>query len=77
MNYRELPAVVERYETLNLATYGNTHEKDLVFTNNPHLLDAMKEGTAKLRNPYIDIYHWVKGEIFDLQSMTDVITAWK
>jgi len=37
----------------------------------------MNEGVKKLRNPYIDVYHWVKGELYDLESMKDVFTGWK
>ncbi|MFO0005359.1 MAG: hypothetical protein ACK559_29955 [bacterium] len=39
-------------------------------------MEAMQEGTQKLRNPYIDLYHWVKGEIYDLNSIKEVIAAW-
>ena len=24
----------------------------------------------KQRNPYVDLYHWVKGELYDLSAMT-------
>lgn len=33
----------------------------------------MNEVAGKLQNPYIDIYHWAKGEIFDLQAINNAV----
>jgi hypothetical protein len=33
-----------------------------------HLVD-------NLRNPYEEMYHWCKGEIYDLHSLEDAINA--
>lgn len=49
----------------------------MVFISGPRLINSMNEGVKKLRNPYIDVYHWVKGELYDLESMKDVFTGWK
>jgi hypothetical protein len=74
VDYRDVPAIFERYEELNANFYADNHWTELVFKNpKTHLLDLMRESTHKLRNPYIDVYHWVKGELYDLNSMTDVL----
>lgn len=28
-----------------------------------------------LRNPYIDLYHWIKGELYDIEAMRNAIKA--
>lgn len=28
---------------------------------------------SAMKNPYIDLYHWVKGEIYDLEALKDAI----
>lgn len=33
----------------------------------------MATTAAGLRNPYIDLYHWVKGEIYDIEAMRNAI----
>lgn len=74
VDYREVPSFFERYEELNANFYADNHWTELVFKNpKTHLLDLMHETTHKLRNPYIDVYHWVKGELYDLSSVTDVL----
>jgi hypothetical protein len=74
VDYRDIPSFFERYEELNANFYADNHWTELVFKNpKTHLLDLMHETTHKLRNPYIDVYHWVKGELYDLNSMTDVL----
>lgn len=27
----------------------------------------------KLNNPFVDMYHWCKGEIYDLQALVDAV----
>jgi hypothetical protein len=31
--------------------------------------ESMQNSTGALRNPYIDIYHWVKGEMYDILAL--------
>jgi hypothetical protein len=32
---------------------------------------------SQLRNPYIDLYHWVKGEAYDLAAVQQAIATRK
>jgi len=44
-------------------------------TDNVDLIDSMEQLTEKIHNPYIELYHWSKGEVFDLFSVNEVIKA--
>jgi hypothetical protein len=35
--------------------------------------NASKLGTG-LKNPYFNLYHWIKGEIFDIESLAKALT---
>jgi len=28
-----------------------------------------------LRNPYIELYHWVKGELYDIEAMRNAVNV--
>lgn len=72
------------YEDNNLRFYTNQAVEKLVI-NNPeagNLIDNMRHTIENLRNPFTDLYHWVKGELYDLAAFTaalkerkDVATA--
>jgi hypothetical protein len=51
--------------------------KDLIFNSpdNKQLQEAMKSAGGALKNPYIDLYHWVKGEIYDLEAIRNSIAV--
>ena len=62
---------MERYENFNLQNYTDMVTENLILTNpdNMELKIKLQELTGNLQNPYIDLYHWSKGEIFDLQAV--------
>ena len=33
-------------------------------------VESMRKTIENLRNPYVDLYHWVKGELYDLAAFT-------
>ena len=35
----------------------------------------MVSAGGALKNPYIDLYHWVKGEIYDLEAIRNSISV--
>lgn len=47
----------------------------MIFNNpdNKSLQDGMVAASSALKNPYIDLYHWVKGELYDLEAVKDAI----
>jgi hypothetical protein len=68
---KELSGFIGRYEDLNLAHYTDMNTRDLIFNSpdNKQLQESMVACGAALRNPYIDLYHWVKGELYDLEAV--------
>lgn len=74
---KELANFIGRYEDLNLTHYTDMNTKDLIFNSpdNKHLVEGMVSTGAALRNPYIDLYHWVKGEIYDLEAIRNSIAV--
>ena len=68
---KELAGFIGRYEDLNLTHYTDMNTRDLIFNSpdNKQLQESMVVCGAALRNPYIDLYHWVKGELYDLEAV--------
>jgi len=63
--------VLDTYEDLNLSHYSDMDLSKLIFNNpaNKELRDSMIHTSESLRNPFTDLYHWVKGEWFDLVAI--------
>lgn len=66
----------DKYEELNLANYVDGKEERMVFGNTQASETSsavVKESMAKLcenlKNPYFNLYHWCKGELFDIQAI--------
>ena len=74
---KELAGFISRYEDLNLTHYTDMNTKDLIFNSpdNKQLQEAMVSAGGALKNPYIDLYHWVKGEIYDLEAIRNSIAV--
>ena len=58
------------YEDLNQVQYAELDVNQLVLNSpeNTQLKEDMLNTIENLRNPYTDLYHWVKGEIYDLNA---------
>lgn len=39
------------------------------------LRQSLQVTGQSLRNPYIELYHWVKGEIYDIEAMRQAVNA--
>lgn len=37
--------------------------------------EAVKELEANLKNPYFNLYHWIKGEISDIEALLKAIST--
>jgi hypothetical protein len=63
--------IVDRYEELNLTQYSDLQTRELIFNNpdNQELKDSQAKSATQLGNPYIDLYHWVKGELYDMAAI--------
>lgn len=60
---------------MNLQHYTDMNTAELIMTNpdNIEVFANMGEIAGNLQNPYIDIYHWAKGEIFDLTALKNAV----
>lgn len=73
--------MLDRYEELNLATYVENQETKMVFRNASHQdthADTIKENVTNmcenLKNPYFNLYHWCKGELYDIEAVNSSLT---
>ena len=56
----------------------NGDESKMVFGNGETGQDLKKEVASlseNLKNPYFNLYHWVKGEIFDIDSVMAAVSC--
>lgn len=73
--YAGTAKVLTDYEDLNLAHYTDLDSHKLVI-NSPesqNLKESMLHTLENLRNPFTDLYHWVKGELYDLAAMKNLL----
>ena len=70
-SYQEIYRAAQRYEDMNLQNYTDMNTQELVLTNpdNAEVFQDLQSVAGNLQNPYIDIYHWAKGELFDLNAL--------
>ncbi len=70
-SYADLSRAATRYEDMNLQNYTEMNTNELIMTNqeNAEIFQELQEIPNKLQNPYIDIYHWAKGELFDVNAL--------
>ena len=75
-NYKEVLKLLEKYEELNLANYVSGNDNEMVFGNtefkDSNGLPIKESATALsegLKNPYFNLYHWCKGELFDIEAV--------
>ena len=75
--YKGLQKIVEFYEDLNLNTYVDNKSRALVINNpdNSSLKESMTHTNSNLRNSFVDIYHWVQGELYDIQALVDAVSS--
>ena len=71
---------MDKYEELNLANYVEGKEDKMIFGNTQFKNNediTMKEAASKmtdgLKNPYFNLYHWCKGELFDIEAVYSAI----
>ena len=73
----------DKYEELNLAQYVEGKEESMIFANTQGgtgSLVAVKESMEKLthkeqglKNPYVNLYQWCKGEVFDIDAISQAL----
>jgi len=70
-------STLTKYEELNLTIYVEGDKDKMVLASgegedNAHK-EAVKELEANLKNPYFNLYHWIKGEVSDIEALLKAI----
>lgn len=71
MNSRMLMGLLDKYEDVNMNCYTENSPDKLVLNNpeNKQLKDQMDHMIDNQKNPFEEMYHWCKGEIYDIKSI--------
>jgi len=67
--------MLDKYEELNLDNYVEGDPNKMVFGNTENegeknIKEQVSSLCDNLRNPYFNMYHWAKGELFDIEAIT-------
>ena len=69
--------LLEKYEELNLKIYLTenplNHKQVFYKEYNQDLNVAMEHVAENLKNPFEEMYHWSKGEVYDIQALLDAV----
>lgn len=70
----------DKYEELNLAQYVDGKEEKMIFgnsqvveTSSAVIKDSMGKLCEGMKNPYFNLYHWCKGELFDIEAINSAL----
>ena len=76
-NNKQLITLLDKYEELNLMCYTDNETDKLVIGDpkNKELKDQMEHMIDNFKNPFEEMYHWTKGEIYDLEALAEAVTA--
>jgi flagellar hook-basal body complex protein FliE len=76
-NNRVLQTLLDKYEDLNVNCYTDSNAERLVL-NNPEskdLKEQMEHMVDNQKNSFDQMYHWCKGEIYDIKGVMNAISA--
>lgn len=79
-NYANSSNILTEYEENNLCFYTDRDTSKLVInneSNGSNLIESLRHTVESLRNPFTDLYHWVKGEMYDLAAFTAALNERK
>ena len=74
-NNRVLMTLLDKYEDLNINCYTDSNPDKLVL-NNPEqkqLKEQMEHMVDNQKNSFDQMYHWCKGEIYDIKAVVNAI----
>jgi len=76
-SYAGMAKILGDYEDLNMVQYAELDVYQLVLNhpNNTDLKESMLHTIENLRNPFTDLYHWVKGEMYDLGAFQSALAV--
>lgn len=77
-NNKVLVNMLDKYEELNMASYTQNNPDYMVIrgeNKNGDLKVQIDSLLENFKNPFEEMYHWCKGEIFDLEALFDAISV--
>ena len=75
-NYANSANILTEYEENNVCYYTDRDPSKLVITSTDkgqNFSEDIRHTIESLRNPFTDLYHWVKGEMYDLEAFTHAL----
>ena len=75
-NYANSANMLTEYEENNVCYYTDRDPSKLVITSTDtgqNFSEDIRHTIESLRNPFTDLYHWVKGEMYDLEAFTHAL----
>lgn len=75
INFQNMIYLMSKFEDGALIHYTDSNPSKLIVgkTLSPLYIDTAIDIVDKLKNPYLEFYYWVKGEIYDIQALHDCI----
>lgn len=76
-NYKNLGRMWNIYEEVNLTAYVDMSARSLVLNNpdNEQTKQALQDTSSLMKNPFVDVFHWTKGQILDLNAISAAIVS--
>jgi len=76
-NNRVLMTLLDKYEDLNINCYTDNNPDKLVLNNQEQkqLKEQMEHMNDNQKNSFDQMYHWCKGEIYDIKAVVNAIAA--
>ena len=79
-NYANSANILTEYEENNICYYTERDASKLVITSTEagmNFSEDIRRTIESLRNPFTDLYHWVKGEMYDLSAFAAALNERK
>jgi len=78
-SYGAMAGSFASYEDTNLVYYIDHDSSGLILNNmeSGNMIETFRQSIESLRNPFTDLYHWVKGEMYDLEAFAGALAELK
>ena len=76
-NYKLYFNLLDKYEEQNFMVYTENAPERMVFGSNDReqIREQVDLMIQEMKNPFAEMYHWCKGEIYDVQAVAEAITT--
>lgn len=66
---------LQQYEETNLKIYSSSEQGKLVISSEEakDFQSSLRHTIENLKNPYVDFFHWCKGELYDIRAMKEAM----